>query len=392
VPSAVILVAAVSLASWIYLVFARGWFWRLRAFDDDQVQVVSLEQWPRVVAVVPARNEAEVIEGTAASLVRQDYPGEFAILIVDDHSEDGTAELAWRSGAGCRALERFSIHSAAPVPAEWTGKLWALNEGVTRVAKEAPEFYWFTDADVVHAADTLRRLVAQAESDKLDLASLMVLLQATTLPERALIPAFLYFFLKLYPPRWIADSNERTAGAAGGCILLRRTALERIGGLAAIHGEVIDDCALAREVKNRGGRIWMGLTRASISLRVYGSFGEIRDMIARTAFTQLGYSAFVLFVALASMLLTYVAPIGVLFAHDSIASILGGVAWALMSLTFLPTVRFYRLSPLWAPLLPLAAFFYFYATWVSAMRYWLGRGGEWKGRAQAPRAAKRSSS
>ena len=390
-PSAAILIAAVSLAIWIYLVFARGWFWRLRAFDDDQAEVVSLKQWPRVVAVVPARNEAEVIERTSASLARQDYLGEFAIIIVDDHSEDGTAELARRAGAGCSAQDRFSIHSAAPLPAEWTGKLWALNEGITRTAKEAPEFYWFTDADVAHAPDTLRRLVARAESGKLDLASLMVLLQARTFPERALIPAFLYFFLKLYPPRWIADAKERTAGAAGGCILLRRSALKRIGGLAAIRGEVIDDCALAREVKNSGGRIWMGLTRASISLRVYGSFGEIRDMIARTAFTQLSYSAIVLFATLAGMLLTYVAPIGVLFAHDSIARILGAFAWALMALTFLPTVRFYRLSPFWALLLPLAALFYSYATWVSAMRYWLGRSGEWKGRAQAPRAAKQSS-
>ncbi len=386
-PSAVILIAAISLAIWIYLVFARGWFWRLRAFDDGQAEVVLLKQWPRVAAVVPARNEAEVIERTAASLARQDYPGEFEIIIVDDHSEDGTAELARRAGGGCGALERFSIHPAAPLPAEWTGKLWALNEGVTRAAREAPEFYWFTDADAAHAPNTLRRLVARAESGKLDLASLMVLLQARTLPERALIPAFLYFFLMLYPPRWIADADERTAGAAGGCILLRRSALERIGGLAAIRGEVIDDCALAREVKNSGGRMWMGLTRASISLRSYEGFGEIRDMIARTAFTQLGYSAFVLFGTLAGMLFTYVAPIGVLFANVSAARVLGAAAWALMSLTFLPTVRFYRLSPFWALLLPLASLFYSYATWLSAARYWRGHGGQWKGRAQAPRAA-----
>jgi hopene-associated glycosyltransferase HpnB len=386
VPSAAILSAAVSLTSWIYLVFARGWFWRLRAFDDDEAEVVSLKQWPRVIAVVPARNEAETIERTAVSLARQDYPGEFAIVIVDDHSEDGTAELARRAGAGYGALERFSIHSAAPLPAKWTGKLWALNEGIRAAAQQAPAFFWFTDADVVHAPDTLRRLVCRAEKESLDLTSLMVLLQAKTFAERLLIPPFLYFFVMLYPPRWIADSNARTAGAAGGCILLRREALERIGGLAAIRGEVIDDCALAREVKNSGGRIWMGLTRASISLRSYKSFGEIRDVIARTAFTKLGYSAFVLFGTLAGMFFTYIAPVVVLFAHDSGARILGAVAWVLMSLSFLPTVRFYRLSPLWTPLLPLAALFYSYATWVSAMRYWLGRGGEWKGRTQAPRA------
>jgi hopene-associated glycosyltransferase HpnB len=286
----------------------------------------------------------------------------------------------------CGAPERFSIYPAAPLPAGWTGKLWSLNEGVTRAAKQAPEFYWFTDADVAHAPETLQRLVAEAEAGKLALASLMVLLHVNSLPERALIPAFLYFFLKLYPPRWIADSNARTAGAAGGCILLRRTALERVGGLAAIRGEVIDDCALARAVKESGGRIWMGLTRASVSLREYGGSGDIADLIARTAFTQLGYSAFVLFVTLAGMFFTYVAPVGVLFAHDSGARILGGVAWMLMSLTFLPTVRFYRRSLVWAPLLPLAALFYCYATCLSAMRYWLGRGGQWKGRTQARRA------
>jgi hopene-associated glycosyltransferase HpnB len=322
-----------------------------------------------------------------AALVRQDYPGEFSIVVVDDHSEDGTAELARRAGAELAASERVSMHTAAPLPVGWTGKLWALNEGVTQAARDAPGFYWFTDADVVHAPDTLWRLVARAEFGELDLASLMVLLQARTLPERALIPAFVYFFLKLYPPRWIGDSNAPTAGAAGGCILLRRTALERIGGLAAIRDEVIDDCALARKVKDSGGRIRMGATRTSVSLRRYGSFGEIRDMIARTAFTQLRYSTLVLIGTLAGMIFTYVAPVVVLFARDSIARILGAVAWALMSLTFLATVRFYRLSPFWTPLLPLAAIFYSYATWLSALRYWLGRGGQWKGRAQARRAA-----
>jgi hopene-associated glycosyltransferase HpnB len=376
-----------SLAIWIYLIFARGSFWRLRAFDNDQTIVVPLNRRPRIIAVVPARNEAETIGRAVASLVRQDYPGEFSIVVADDHSEDGTAELARRAGAECGASERISIHMAAPLPAGWTGKLWALNEGVTQAARDAPEFYWFTDADVCHAPDTLGRLVARAESSKLDLASLMVMLQTRTLPERALIPPFLYFFLKLYPPSWIADADARAAGAAGGCILLRRSALERIGGLARIRGEVIDDCALARAVKKNGGRVWMGLTRRSVSLRAYCSFGEIREMIARTAFTQLRYSVLVLLGTLVSMFFTYIAPVVVLFARDSIARILGAAAWTLMSMSFLPTVRFYRLSPFWAPLLPLAGIFYSYATWLSAVRYWHGRGGQWKGRAQAPRAA-----
>ena len=248
-----------------------------------------------------------------------------------------------------------------------------------------PAFYWFTDADVTHAPDTLRRLVARAERDKFDLASLMVLLQAKTLPERSLIPAFLYFFLMLYPPKWIADEELGTAGAAGGCILLRREALARIGGLAAIRSEVIDDCALAKAVKLSGGKVWMGLTRKSTSLRAYGTFGEIRDLIARTAFTQLRYSALVLVGTLTGMFLTYVAPLLLLFVHDSTARALGFVAWLLMTLSFLRTVRFYRLSPLWAPLLPLTAVFYTYATCLSAVRYWRGKGGLWKGRAQAPK-------
>ena len=261
------------------------------------------------------------------------------------------------------------------------------NGGGLRSAAEVPEFYWFTDADVSHAPNTLQRLVGRAERERLDLASLMVLLQAKTLPERALIPAFVYFFLMLYPPRWIADEELGTAGAAGGCILLRREALARIGGFAAIRGEVIDDCALARAVKLSGGRVWMGLTRKSVSLRSYRTFGEVRDLIARTAFTQLGYSVLMLAGTLLGMFLTYIAPILLLFAYDSTAMAVGFAAWLLMTLSFLPTVRFYRLSAVWAPGLPLTAVFYTYATWLSAVRYWMGRGGLWKGRAQAPKRA-----
>jgi hopene-associated glycosyltransferase HpnB len=215
----------------------------------------------------------------------------------------------------------------------------------------------------------------------------MVLLRAATLPERALIPAFLFFFLKLYPPSWIADPSHRTAGAAGGCVLLRRSALERIGGLAAIRSEVIDDCALARAIKRSGGRIWMGLTRASVSLRAYSTLAEIRDLIVRTAFTQLRYSTLLLLGTLIGMFLTYIAPIALLFAHNPTARSIAIATWLLMSLTFLPAVRFYRLSPLWAPLLPFVTLFYAYATWLSAARYWLNRGAQWKGRAQAPRQA-----
>lgn len=382
----------IALGIWLHLFFGRGWFWRVGKLNADRSMDETLSKWPSVVAVVPARNEAETIERVATSLVRQDYPGEFSIVVVDDHSEDATASIARQVAEENGQAERLKVVSATALPADWTGKLWALNEGVANSlesgsATDAPSFYWFTDADVAHGPDTLRRLVGRAEREKLDLASLMVLLQAKSLPEWALIPAFLYFFLMLYPPGWIADEELGTAGAAGGCILLKREALERIGGLAAIRGEVIDDCALAKAVKASGGKVWMGLTRKSESLRTYGTIGEIRDLIARTAFTQLRYSAPILVGTLAGMFLTYVAPLTLLFVRDSTARTLGVVAWLLMTLSFLPTVRFYRLSPAWAPLLPLAALFYTYATWLSALRYWMGKGGLWKGRAQAPKGS-----
>jgi hopene-associated glycosyltransferase HpnB len=337
------------------------------------------------VAIVPARNEAETIGCAVSSLAKQDYPGEFFVIVVDDHSDDATAALSSERAKRCGAADRISVHPAAALPHGWTGKVWAMNEGVLAAADQAPEFFWFTDADIEHAPDTLRRLVVRTEKDSLDLASLMVLLQAKSLPERVLIPPFLYFFLMLYPPRWIEDSNARTAGAAGGCILLRRSALERIGGMAAIRNEVIDDCSLARVVKKSGGKIWMGLTRASVSVRSYGSFAEIRDLIARTAFTQLRYSFFLLIATLLALFVTYILPWISFCAGDDPAWFLAGTALSLMAVTFGVTVRFYNLSFFWALTLPIAAAFYAYATCVSALHYWLGRGGQWKGRAQARR-------
>ncbi|HKI12953.1 MAG TPA: glycosyltransferase [Candidatus Acidoferrum sp.] len=387
-PSAALILAVLTLLIWIVLTFFRGAFWQLRTFDDDIAPHDALPVWPRVVCVMPARDEAETIERAVASLAKQEYPGEFRIVIVDDHSEDATAELARAAARDAGAMERVKILRAEVLQSGWTGKLWALEQGVASCERNAPEYFWFTDADIVHAPDTLARLVSRAEQRRLDLVSLMVLLQAKSFAERLLIPPFLYFFLKLYPPRWIADRKARMAGAAGGCILLRRTALERIGGFAAIRGEVIDDCALARAVKHSGGAIWMGLTRKSVSLRAYQTFGEIRDLIARTAFTQLKYSSLLLLGTLAGMLLTYVAPVVLAFHPQPVVWRLGLAAWLLMAVTYLPTVRFYGLSPLWAPLLPVAAAFYSYATWLSAVRYWLGRGGQWKGRAQAARATR----
>ena len=374
-------VSAFPLAIWIYLLAARGSFWRL---SEDKIEPRRLENWPRVAAVVPARNEAATISQAISSLAKQDYPGEFSIVVVDDHSEDGTATLAQKAANESGASRRVRIHTAAPLASGWTGKLWALNEGLQLAASQLPEFLWFTDADIEHAPDTLRRLVFRAERDSLDLVSLMVLLQTKTFPERLLIPPFLYFFLMLYPPRWIADTNASTAAAAGGCILLRRNVLAPIGGIAAIRGEVIDDCALARAVKKGGGRIWMGLTRASVSLRGYGTFAEIRNMIARTAFTQLNYSFGLLLVALLGLFVTFLLPWCSFFAGDDPAWFLASTAICLMTVTFGVTARFYTLPWPWALSLPFAAAYYGYATCASAARYWLGRGAQWKGRVQAP--------
>ena len=372
---------------WIVLFFAWGRFWRVWEFASDPAQFPAPTVWPRVVAVVPARNEAASIEAVVQALVSQEYAGEFSIVVVDDHSDDGTAQLARRAARQASAAARVRVVSAPPLESGWTGKLSALNAGVGDARNFAPDFFWFTDADVIHAADTLRRLVSRAEAGSLDLTSLMVSLRAETFAERMLIPPFVYFFLMLYPPRWIADRGAKTAGAAGGCILLRRTALQRVGGLAAIRGEVIDDCALARVVKKSGGRIWMGLTHASRSLRSYQTFSEIRDMIARTAFTQLRYSAPRLLGTFLGMTLTFLLPLALSFSANVRIWPFALAAWCLMTASFLPTVTFYRLHPIWAPLLPLAAIFYTYSTLLSAARYWLGRGGQWKGRAQAQRKA-----
>jgi hopene-associated glycosyltransferase HpnB len=408
VPTLALLAAILSAAIWLYLAIARGSFFHLRPFDDNFARHIPPPTWPSVTAIVPARNEGATIGQSIASLLQQDYPGEFGIILIDDHSEDTTVRLAEQAATQQNAAARVTIHHAAPLPQNWTGKLWALNEGVTlsfasnlqnassrgerRICFSepsssqlpAPTYFWFTDADITHAPDTLTRLVSRAEQNHLDLTSLMVLLQARTIPEQATIPAFLFFFLKLYPPKWIANAKAGTAGAAGGCILLRREALDRVGGFSAIRSEVIDDCALARAVKNTGGKIWMGLTRASISLRAYNSFAEVRDMVARTAFTQLRYSALLLLGTIVGLILTYLAPIALLFAHNNVTRTIALLTWLTMSLLFLPTIRFYRLLPHWAPLLPLTAAFYAYATFLSAIGYYAHRGAQWKGRSQVP--------
>lgn len=395
-PAAIL--AAITAFIWLYLFFLRGQFWRLRNFDDDQTNLPLPRALPKIQAIIPARNEAQTIAVTVRSLLEQNYPGEFSITVTDDHSTDHTAQIATQAAAelsrpanpGCAPSHPFSTLAAATLEPGWTGKLWALHEAVTKTLATneiPPDYFWFTDADITHAPDTLHRIVARAEKENLDLVSLMVLLKSETIPEKLLIPPFLYFFLQLYPPRWIAKTNARTAGAAGGCLLIRRAALLKIGGLTSVSNAMIDDCALAAAVKKSGGRLWMGVTRRSVSMRSYTSCAEIRDMIARTAYTQLKYSRTLLALTLFGLLATYVIPVGLLFCPVWQVRVAApaALATALMFVTFLPSTRFYRQSALWSFTLPAAAVFYGYATALSAVRYWRGHGGQWKGRAQAPK-------
>jgi hopene-associated glycosyltransferase HpnB len=362
------LVGAASLATWIYLLLGRGGFWRLRE-EPSPASSVALKS---VAVIVPARNEAAVIGQAVASLLNQDYAGQIHLFVVDDHSSDATA-----SAAGLH--ERLTTIQAGPLPPGWTGKLWAISEGLGHALVSNPDFILLTDADIVHAPDNVAGLVARAETNNLDLVSYMVKLQCRTFPERALIPAFVYFFFQLYPPKW-------SMSAAGGCILIRPGALARIGGIAPIRGEPIDDCALARAVK-KDGNIWIGVTQTTRSIRDYNTFAEIRRMISRTAFAQLRHSAMLLFATILAMLAVYLAPPLLIFSADVRAAACGLVAWAAMTISYVPTLRFYGRSMAWAPLLPLIALFYIFATVDSAVRYWTGRGGMWKDRIQdVPRA------
>jgi len=365
--------AALSLSIWLYLVFARGGFWRI-----EKTQPPNNVPARRVVAIVPARNEADVIAESIASLLRQDFPGALHVVLVDDASSDGTADAARKIGS----QDNLTILAGAPLPAGWTGKLWALSQGVQEALKHRPDYLLFTDADIRHDARNVAELVAKAEAGQLDLASYMVRLSINNFAERALIPAFVYLFLQLYPPAWITAPGNETAGAAGGCILIRPAALAHIGGHAAIRGQIIDDCSLARAVKSSGGRIWMGLTANTQSIRPYSGFAEIGRMISRSAFNQLRHSVWLLAGTLLGLAVTYVVPIGALFSGQRLAAGLGGTAWLLMSLSYASMIRFYKLPLLWTMALPLIAIFYAAATFHSALQYWRGKGGAWKGRVQ----------
>ncbi|MDQ2774576.1 MAG: glycosyltransferase [Acidobacteriota bacterium] len=353
--------ACISLLIWLYLVFARGWFWRVSKHLAPSG--LPRTKGKHVIVVIPARDEAAVIGTTVASLVQQGV----RVLVVDDNSTDGTGAVARSAGA--------EVITGKALEPGWSGKLWALSQGVLEAGKHNPDYLLFTDADITHDPHSIEELVNIAEAGKYDLVSFMVKLACNTAAEKALIPAFVFFFFMLYPPR-------KTAGAAGGCILIRTDILRRIGSLSAIRREVIDDCALARAVAKNGGRVWLGLTDRTQSTRPYNTFAEVVRMISRTAFNQLHHSGFLLLGTIAGLILTYLLPPALLITGRAIPMILGGITWLLMTIAYLPMVRFYKRSPLWSLSLPLTALFYMGATLHSAVQYWTGRGGLWKGRIQ----------
>ena len=374
------LFALATLGIWLHLMFGRGWFWLTRE-RDDRNEPSDPETWPAVVAVVPARNEADVIATSVGSLLAQDYPGDFRVILIDDQSDDGTAEAAKAAATVQQAADRLTILIGKAPPEGWTGKLWAMQQGVAKAGNK-PAYLWFTDADIAHSPDNLRRLVARAEAGGLTLVSLMARLHCATLPERLLIPAFVFFFDMLFPFAWVNQPDHAVAAAAGGCMLARREALEAAGGIESIRREIIDDCALGRRMKEQGP-IWLGLTERATSLRPYLTVGEIGRMISRTAFAQLKYSVWVLVGTVMAMIVTYLAPIVLTLFGHGLQQIIGAVVWAMMTLAFLPMLKFYRVSPLWALALPVIGTIYTGFTIASAGQVWRGKGGMWKGRAQA---------
>lgn len=372
--------AGLALAIWVWLILCRGGFWRA---DERIVSgAQQLIHAPPVTVVMPARNEAETVGRAVTSLLRQDYAGRLDIVVVDDGSDDGTADRVAEVASG---FSQVHVVPGKPLPAGWIGKMWALDQGVAYARQLAPEgrYLLLTDADIDHDAGNVRRLVYKAETEGRLLVSVMVRLHTQHFWERLLIPAFVFFFQKLYPFSWVNNPAKRTAAAAGGCMLLNRDALEAIGGIAAVRGELIDDCALARRIKAHGP-IWLGLSSRIRSLRRYAGLGGLWQMVARTAFTQLGYSVLALAGTVVAMTLTYLVP-PIAFVYGVVtgalpSAVLGGIAWALMIRAQRPTLALYRLAWWRGTLLPFAALLFTLMTLDSARRHWQGRGGTWKGR------------
>jgi hopene-associated glycosyltransferase HpnB len=367
----------ICLAVWIYLIVGRGGFWR-SDIRDSAHPARAMDRWPSVAVVIPARNESEVIGVSVHSLLQQDYRGSLGIFVVDDDSSDDTAAIAARTAASVPERQVTVIAGKGPARG-WTGKLWALKEGIAAAETSRPDYLLLTDADIVHSPDTVAWLVSHAMGRGYVLVSLMAKLRCISAAERSHVPAFIYFFEMLFPFALVNRPKSNTAAAAGGCILVRTDALERAGGIASIRNALIDDCSLAAKLKTVGP-IWLGLTERARSVRPYETLSDVRQMISRSAYAQLRYSPLLLLGTTLGLLLTFVAPPMLTLFATGLARYLGLAAWLLMALSFVPTLRFYRRSPLWGLALPGIASLYLYYTLNSAYLYLRRRGGQWKGR------------
>jgi hopene-associated glycosyltransferase HpnB len=377
--------AFLALAIWCYLALGRGGFWRCAERDDGTPPPPAI--WPRIAVVIPARDEAGVIARCLGSLLTQDYQGTWSVIVVDDNSGDGTAAVASDAAADRDAQNRLRIVPGAALPRGWTGKLWALSQGIAaaEALDYAVDYFLLSDADIVYAPEMLRWLVAYTVSCGAVLSSLMVKLRCESAAERFLIPAFIFFFQMLYPFSWVNRADRRIAAAAGGCMLVRADTLRDIGGIAAIRDALIDDCALARKLKAKGP-IWLGLTDRVTSIRSYPRWSDIARMVSRSAYAQLRYSPVILAATALALVVTFTVPPVAALMGGEYASLFGLMAWATMALLFAPTLRFYGVSPWLGIALPAIAFAYLMFTLNSAIQSARGQGGLWKGRFQATRA------
>jgi hopene-associated glycosyltransferase HpnB len=391
-------IAGVSLAAWLWLLVGQGGFWRTdvrlprpeaagAAGGAGAAGPAGAQAWPDVAVVVPARDEAEVIGVSLASLLSQEYPGRAEVFLVDDGSTDGTGDLARALGGQPGALP-LTVTSPGEPPAGWTGKLWAVRHGMALAGERtSAEFFLLTDADIAHRPGSLRALVEAAREGGLDMVSQMARLRVQTGWERLIVPAFVYFFAQLYPFRWINRPRGRTAAAAGGCVLLRASAAKAANVPESIRQAVIDDVALARAVKRSGGRIWLGLAERVDSVRPYPDLAELWRMVARSAYAQLRHNPLVLAGTVLGLALIYLVPpvaaVGGAVAGAWPLCVLGAAAWAVMAGTYVPMLRYYGQSPWLAPLLPYTAALYLLMTVDSAVQHYRGRGAAWKGRTYA---------
>ena len=382
-------IATLSLIIWIFLLLFWGQFWQTN--QRLEIHNTNLPHYPSICAIIPARNEADVLSISLKSLLNQEYSGEFSIILIDDQSTDKTGEVAQEIANNLNQSDRLKVISGKPLPVGWSGKLWAMEQGIQTVKNQglSPDYFLFTDADIEHHSTNLKELVTKAEKENLALTSLMVLLRCDSFWEKFLIPAFVFFFQKLYPFPWVNNPQNKMAAAAGGCILIRRDRLEEIGSIPSLREALIDDCTLAQKIKGLSSpdnptTIWLGLTEKTKSLRPYDSLDTIWTMIARTAYTQLNYSPFLLLGTVLGMSLVYLAAPVILLLGLYLEScnliIISSLTWFLMAIAYLPTLRLYKLSPLWSLSLPLIALFYNLMTLDSALRHWRGQGGGWKGR------------